>query len=270
MRPSALGLRAAAAALLAALAAWGMGLPRPYWVELTAVVLVDETVGDSARKAKQRLTMTALGCPLGWLLARTIGANHDLLVAMLFLFIFLAVYVRPISVPLLVFFISVYVVFLFAVLGQWTATLTWARLLDTAVGCAIAVLTVLPGWRPSRAIPLDVAARARARALVEASLDGAPTAAALRRALVVDTALRRDDDPLRPLFAAALAFDTTVGWAARDGARAIWRARLTAAFDGAPPPPAPPPLRPFGRAAVVDRAGARLERLARGAVGTVT
>jgi hypothetical protein len=60
-----LGVRGALATVLASLVARALRLDRPYWVELTAVVLVNETWRESMQKGVERVLATALGCVVG-------------------------------------------------------------------------------------------------------------------------------------------------------------------------------------------------------------
>src|SRR4051812_40619233 len=87
-----MGIRAATATLASLLLTRWVILERPYWVILTAVILVNETWGESIHKAGQRLAMTALGCLVGWLLY-DLSAPYPLLrPAFLLVGVFLAVY----------------------------------------------------------------------------------------------------------------------------------------------------------------------------------
>jgi uncharacterized membrane protein YccC len=137
-----MALRAAVAALAAVVLSYLLVLERSYWTVLTAVVLVSDTWGESIQKSLQRLAMTVLGCLLGWLVYRLCLDVPGLRLALLLACIFLAVYFRPApplagSYPWMIFFITVYVVFLFAVLGEWSGRLTLVRMEDTAIGCAV-------------------------------------------------------------------------------------------------------------------------------------
>ena len=146
-----LAIRAAAVASAAVLVARLSFLERSYWIVLTAVLLVYETAGESIKRSGQRLAMTALGCLAGWGLYLVAGPVLGLRWTILLGGIFLAVYFRSnprgvVYAPM-IFFASVYVVFVFAVVDSWTARLMLTRLYDTAIGCAVALvgsLVVLP------------------------------------------------------------------------------------------------------------------------------
>ena len=146
-----MAIRAAAVAAAAVLVGRIPGLDRPYWIILTAVVLVYETAGESIKRAGQRLLMTLLGCLAGGLLYRFAAPVPVLRWAILLGGIYMAVYFRSnprgaVYAPM-IFFVSVYVVFVFALVGGWTAQLFLTRAYDTAIGCALALagsLFVLP------------------------------------------------------------------------------------------------------------------------------
>lgn len=142
-----MAIRAAAAAALGSAITHLVELQRAYWLVISAVALVNETWGDSVRKAIQRLAMTALGCVVGYLLYYLTPHERVVHLALILVFVFLAVYFRagipaP-SYPAMIFFITVYVVFLFALSGNWGTGLIEARIIDTALGCGVALVV---GW----------------------------------------------------------------------------------------------------------------------------
>jgi uncharacterized membrane protein YccC len=146
-----LGLRAAAVALAAILVSQLPFLERSYWVIITAVLLVYETSGEGIQRALERIVTTALGCVVGFVLFYLVGSDWNLRWLVLLSGIYLAVYYRsdPTGVVYaqMVFCITVYVVFLLGIVGSWTPELVLARLVDTAVGCGVALLVsalVLP------------------------------------------------------------------------------------------------------------------------------
>lgn len=146
-----LAIRGAAVAAAAVLVARLSFLERPYWIILTAVLLVYETAGESIKRSGQRLAMTFLGCLSGWALyivaAPVPGIRWTILLGGVFLAVYFRSNPRGVVYAPMVFFASVYVVFVFAVVDSWTARLMLARFYDTALGCALALvgsLVVLP------------------------------------------------------------------------------------------------------------------------------
>jgi uncharacterized membrane protein YccC len=134
------GARAAVAALLAVAIACLFMLPRAYWAILTAVVLVAETWRESAKKAFQRVGMTVLGCGIAFALHFPTAHLPHVTLGLMFLFVYLAVYFRTASYPLMTFFITLYVAFLFSVLGEWTPQILLVRIYETAIGGGTALL----------------------------------------------------------------------------------------------------------------------------------
>jgi uncharacterized membrane protein YccC len=138
-----MGLRAAAVAMVAFLVAQLPFLARAYWIIITAVLLVYDTAGESNQRALERLVTTALGCVAGFILYHLARSNVILTWVVFLSGIYLAVYFRSdpsgvVYAPM-VFCNTVYVVFLFGILTTWTVDLVLERLLDTALGCIIAL-----------------------------------------------------------------------------------------------------------------------------------
>lgn len=139
-----MALRAAVATGLAIALTAATHLTRPYWLILVAVVVVNQTWGSSVVRSLQRSGMTVLGCLLGWFLHWISSGIEPAQVIMMLVSVFLAVYFRQSwgrgSYPWMIFFISMYVVFLFAALGEWSPQIFLARMLDTLLGCGVAIV----------------------------------------------------------------------------------------------------------------------------------
>ncbi|MFT3772186.1 MAG: FUSC family protein [Minicystis sp.] len=143
-----MGLRAGVAAALVVALTRLFALPRSYWAVLVAVVIVGETWGDSVRLGLQRLGMTALGCVAGAVLHAAVAPHPTVEVALLFVGVFLAAYFRVASgagsYPWMIFFITVYVVFLFAIFDRTHLhDILFIRVIDTAVGCGAALTAAI-------------------------------------------------------------------------------------------------------------------------------
>lgn len=143
-------LRAAVAVALATGVAYLFSLQRSYWVITVAVVVLAETWGASIQKALQRVMATAAGCIIGWGVARLAGTSEWVAIGLLLVCVFLAIYHRGYSYPWMMFWITIYVVFLFSLLGEWNARIAYLRLIDTLIGgCVAIVATVI--IRPAKA-----------------------------------------------------------------------------------------------------------------------
>lgn len=115
-------------------------LDRGYWITLTAMALTAQTWGESVKRSFERVGMTALGGMIGTVLYFYVP--HDmpgLLVTILLLFVFFTVYTLKIAHLLSVFFLTGFVVFLFAILGNWNWQMLQMRIFDTAIGAVIAL-----------------------------------------------------------------------------------------------------------------------------------
>ncbi len=152
-------MRAAVAALLAIVISPLVTAEKPYWTILIAVVVINDTWGSSLRKTWHRVGMTGAGCVAGWALHFVSDGKLALERALLMLAIFLAAYFRKSSYPWMTFFITVYVAFLFTVLGQWSASLMLVRLEDTVLGGAIAIAAslIVPAPRVARRMEEELA-----------------------------------------------------------------------------------------------------------------
>ena len=146
-----MAIRAAVVATAAVIVSRISFLERPYWIVLTSVLLIYETAGESIKRSGQRLAMTLAGCLTGWLIyliAEPIPAlRWSLLLSGVFLTVYFRSNPRGVVYAPMIFFASVYVVFVFAVVGGWTGRLFLTRVYDTGIGCALALagsLLVLP------------------------------------------------------------------------------------------------------------------------------
>jgi len=96
--------------------------------------------------------MTVTGCVAGWTLHLLSLGRPELEMALLMLSIFFAAFFRKSSYPWMTFFITVYVAFLFTVLGQWSASLMLVRAEDTVLGGIVAIASsfIVPAPRVAR------------------------------------------------------------------------------------------------------------------------
>jgi hypothetical protein len=131
------------AALAIALAEWvsmHFYLERGYWIVLTAMVLTTQTWGESVKRALERVGMTVLGGAVGTALYFSIP-NHEskTLVILMLISVFFTIYMARIQYLISMFFTTFFVVFLFALVGDWDLMLLRARIIDTALGAVIAL-----------------------------------------------------------------------------------------------------------------------------------
>ena len=113
---------------------------RGYWITISAMVLTAQTWGESAKRSLERVAMTILGGGVGTALYFSIPEHPSaLLLGLVLVFIFLNIYTAEIYSVASVFFLTCFVVFLFALMGGWTLFLLMTRIVDTALGAVIAL-----------------------------------------------------------------------------------------------------------------------------------
>ncbi|STX29801.1 Predicted membrane protein [Legionella beliardensis] len=134
------GCQAAIAIAIAELITYIFQLERGYWVAVTAMALTMQTWADSLRRSLERVSMTVLGGCFGTMLYWLIPPNHTLILFILLIFIFFTVYLFPAYHLIGVFCLTGFVVFLFALIGNWDLMLLRERILDTALGAGITIL----------------------------------------------------------------------------------------------------------------------------------
>jgi hypothetical protein len=136
--------------------------PRFYWALLAVVVtfMGVSNSGEQARRALFRAAGTAVGIGVGSLAAHLVGHHSNWAIAVILVSIFLGLYLMRINYGLFVIGITVTVAQLYEQLGEFSNHVLVLRLEETAVGAAIAILTVtlvLP-LHPRRVIGVAVRA----------------------------------------------------------------------------------------------------------------
>src|SRR5215813_8937436 len=138
MKPgSAVAIMSARGAIAAAVAlaiTTALAVQRPYWVIMIAVALVNQTTGQSLRRSGERIVITVAGFTAGWALEWITYPHRWVQTAIMMCAVFFAVYFRQAwgrgSIRWMTFFISLYVVFLFALVGEWSPAIFLARIYD--------------------------------------------------------------------------------------------------------------------------------------------
>lgn len=131
--------QAATAIGIAELISWYFQLERGYWMALTAMALTMQTWGESLMRAFERVSMTIIGGAVGTALYFIVPRDHVLFIFFLLVFVFFTVYMRQIVYLVSVFFLTCFVVFLFAFIGDWTLSILFDRILETIFGAVIAL-----------------------------------------------------------------------------------------------------------------------------------
>ncbi|MCD6047947.1 MAG: hypothetical protein K0S08_1594 [Gammaproteobacteria bacterium] len=141
-KPStALALQASAALTVLLIFGHFLPLQRSYWAIVSAMLLVSQTFGEGLRKSAQRIAMTILGGALAtWLYFLT--HQHPVLwVPLLLACVFMMVYYLEASYQISIFFATMAVVFLFAMLNAWSTDLLIIRVYETLLGALAAILS---------------------------------------------------------------------------------------------------------------------------------
>jgi uncharacterized membrane protein YccC len=140
---------------------------RFYWAVIAAFVtfMGANNATEQVRKGMLRVAGTLIGVFLGSLLAHVIGHRADLAVLVVLVAIGLGIYLLRISYAFMVIGITVMVSQLYVQLGEYSDSLLRLRLEETAIGAAIAIVTVLVVFPLRSWQVVRVAARAHAEAV---------------------------------------------------------------------------------------------------------
>lgn len=136
-----IAIQAAVAVGIAVIIGWIFKLERSYWAILTALILISQTWGESIKKSFERVLMTILGGIVGTLIFFLLHGRLEWQFVMILISAFFMVYFLNYSYLLTVFFITIFVVFLFAILRGWTIQYLNERIYETIIGAGIAIFT---------------------------------------------------------------------------------------------------------------------------------
>ncbi|KGX85603.1 FUSC family protein [Pontibacillus litoralis] len=115
----------------------------PYWILLTSFIIFmgTESVGKTFKKANQRILGTILGSIIGFGIADQISSQL-LEITIIFVCIFMAFYIYPVSYSFMIFWITVIIAILYdLLLGGITVKIMGVRIIDTFIGSYIGFLT---------------------------------------------------------------------------------------------------------------------------------
>jgi uncharacterized membrane protein YccC len=134
-----LALQAVVCMVIALIAMHVLPLPKPYWLPLTAFVLVANSFGETVQKSVERVLGTAAGLLIGqviWLLA---GDRVLLLQAVIVFSVAGIFFSRNGSYRVLLFWLSLMIAIVLHI-GGASAQFYAARLIDTAIGVVIVLV----------------------------------------------------------------------------------------------------------------------------------
>lgn len=133
-------LQAATAIFIAELISWYFQLERGYWMTLTTMALTMQTWGESVKRSFERVTMTIIGGIVGTVLYFIVPTSNVTAMVLLLVSVFFTVYMLQIFYLISVFFLTCFVVFLFALIGDWTLAILFDRIVETLMGAIIALV----------------------------------------------------------------------------------------------------------------------------------
>ncbi|MCW2968285.1 MAG: hypothetical protein JWM71_2057, partial [Solirubrobacteraceae bacterium] len=145
-------LRLAAVVLVASLLFHTFPLPHGYWVALTALVVLRPDFASTMSRGVARVVGTALGALIATAVAAEIRPSEGVLVVLISLCAFVGYVIFRANQAIFSTVLTGYVVFLLALVGLPGRQAAFDRLLDTAIGGALALVAyaVWPTWEAGR------------------------------------------------------------------------------------------------------------------------
>jgi hypothetical protein len=118
---------------------------RFYWAVIAAFITFMGTnnAGEQIRKALFRVAGTVVGIGIGSGLAQLVGHHSNYSIAVILVSLFFGLYLMRINYAFMVVGVTVMVSQLYVQLGEFTNSLLVLRLEETALGAAVAILTVM-------------------------------------------------------------------------------------------------------------------------------
>lgn len=135
-----MGIQAAISIAIAEFINLYFNFERGYWIALTAMALTTQTWGESLKRSLERIGMTILGGVLGTALYFFLPEDSSIYITVLLVFVFFAVYIAKSNHLIFVFFLTCFIVFMFALGGNWNLVLLRLRIIDTVLGAIIAIV----------------------------------------------------------------------------------------------------------------------------------
>ncbi|HEU5019815.1 MAG TPA: FUSC family protein [Pseudolabrys sp.] len=134
-------VQAAVATGLAVLLGATVTTSHQYWAALAAFLVLGgtETVEETVLKGIARIAGTIFGAVIGFWVTSLTGADPKVILPLLAVSVFAAMYLRPISYALMVFWITMLIALLYEFLGTLTTETLEVRIMETVIGAAIAL-----------------------------------------------------------------------------------------------------------------------------------
>lgn len=116
-----------------------------YWILLTIVVIMKPGYGLTKKRTFNRFLGTVIGGIIGFLVLST-GPNQLILGALTIFFLILGLSFNPSNYKIGTLFITLHVIFIFAILNPTDGDIVLYRILDTFVGATLAILANYFFW----------------------------------------------------------------------------------------------------------------------------
>ncbi|MEU2600514.1 FUSC family protein [Streptomyces hirsutus] len=136
-------IQAAVATGLALLAGAALSPTRQYWAAIAAFVVFGgtDTSGHAIVKGLQRIAGTLLGAVIGFAIALLTGAAPAVVLPLVAVCVFAAMYTAPISYAQMVFWMTMLIALLYEFLGKLNTLAIELRVAETILGAVIALAT---------------------------------------------------------------------------------------------------------------------------------
>ena len=141
-------LRLALVITIAQLLSYLLPIPRGYWISLTALIALKPNFGGTVQSAGQRIMGTLLGSVVGIILVTFID-NSLALTLLIFLLLFGATSLRPLSYSLFVTLLTPAIILLLSVMGMGDWEVGVQRIADVLIGGTLALVgsyVLFPIW----------------------------------------------------------------------------------------------------------------------------
>lgn len=134
-------IQAAVATGLALLAGAAVTSAHQYWAALAAFLVLGgtSTVEETVVKSIQRIAGTIMGAIVGFGVTTLTGTDPSVILPLIAVCVFAAMYIRPISYSMMVFWMTMMLALLYEFLGTLTKETLMVRILETVIGAAIAL-----------------------------------------------------------------------------------------------------------------------------------
>jgi uncharacterized membrane protein YccC len=151
-------IRTAAASAVAIFISKYFDIDRGYWLAFTVILVIQPYIGDTIKKAMDRVIGTVAGSIAGGLLLRLPTGLYFKEAVLFMCFVFMVYFIRK-NYPIAVFFITLSLVLLFDVEHSFNPMLIYIRTGSTILGAALGIVAgfaLLP-HRDKRQLPAHIA-----------------------------------------------------------------------------------------------------------------